>query len=263
MQMRRYSAKSSMKKILSFVLAATMLFSMASVVFADDSKTTLIKYGVNDVYEVSIPPEINLDINGQGEAIIEVGGTFLIPYKSALEVYISGSDYTDRWELVDVKDSTNKLGYRMSTSSNADIKNNDLLLKVNSGTDVSVSSATETIEFNVYDKLSKSGNYSDVLTFTVIINNNPVSLIEFNINAQGNRPIVNGVEVEVTGTYTAEEGMTLREWCESDYNTVGFTIGHIGDKDILQIGWAYIVDNYINLYSADTVIEPGITYYLD
>lgn len=61
------------------------------------------------------------------------------------------------------------------------------------------------------------------------------------------------------GTCEFEEGMTWREWCESEYNTIGAVVGEYGN---VPVGNEYINNSDAQQVSADERITPNETYYL-
>lgn len=60
-------------------------------------------------------------------------------------------------------------------------------------------------------------------------------------------------------TYEFEEGMTWREWCESEYNTIGAVVGEWGN---VPVGNEFINNVDAQQVSADERITPNETYYL-
>lgn len=160
-----------LKKILSGLLAFTMAIGLCLPVSAVEinspsSEEVNITYGMNEGFIVTIPS--NFSIDSSKMATVSVSATnVMIAHGSVLEVYISGDDYINSWELVDVEEPANTLTYTIGTEDGlSDIKNNSVVLSVASGVAYN-STVTETLHFTVVDELSKSGEYADTLTFTV------------------------------------------------------------------------------------------------
>ena len=162
-----------MKKFLSSVLCLVMLLSTTIPAFAADVTTdggaqeTLVTYGMSEFFTVVIPADFDID-GATKKATADVSATnVMISHDAVLEVTISGNDYVDGWELIDTAEATNKLTYTIgSTAGGADIVNGSVVLAVAAG-EAWDTTTTETMHFTVVDELTKSGAYTDTLTFTV------------------------------------------------------------------------------------------------
>lgn len=163
-----------MKKKLSIVLALALACSMAVPAFATDITTdggageTVVTYGTSQGFVVTIPADFEIDDSAKATADVSAENV-LLPYGKTLNVRISGDDYDDKWELIDVAEDTNRLEYTIGTTDGGDdIVNNSVVLAVASG-DYHDSVKTETMHFTVVDTITKAGTYSDTLTFTVSV----------------------------------------------------------------------------------------------
>lgn len=212
------------KKILSFVLAAVMMLSMATTSFAVEvtsnggSGETVVTYGMDEGFTVTIPANFTIDSTKKATADVSASNV-MIAHGKVLEVTVSGDDYdvTGSWELIDEAEASNKLTYTIGTTEGGtDIVNNSVVLSVGAGEAYS-STVTETMHFTVIDELSKAGTYKDTLTFTVGVNG--LELISFTILGYDESSMF-----IPTTTYQAEKGMTWAEWINSPYNTDGYYV---------------------------------------
>ena len=134
----------------------------------ENSQEVLVSFGMQEGFIVNIPSGIYIDSETKtGQATIEAAEVIL-KRDSILQVMVSGHDYIDKWELIDNSEDI-RLHYTIGSTKNGyDIHNNSILLSI-SGNDGVNLSASKTIYFTVIDEVLSSGNYSDVLTFTVDI----------------------------------------------------------------------------------------------
>jgi len=159
------------KRILSSILCLVMLLGLYIPVSADElndtgSKNVTVSYGMGESFMVTIPANFAIDSSAKATANISASNIMIGSNKS-LKVYISGHDYDDSWQLIDETEPLNTLTYTIgSTEGGNDIVNNSIVLSVAAG-EAYNSTVIETLYFTVVDDLTKSGTYSDVLTFTV------------------------------------------------------------------------------------------------
>jgi len=226
------------KKILSFVLVAVIMLSMATTSFAVEvtsnggSGETVVTYGMDEGFTVTIPANFTIDSTKKATADVSASNV-MIAHGKVLEVAVSGDDYdvTGSWELIDEVEASNKLTYTIGTTEDGtDIVNNSVVLSVGAG-EAYGSTVTETMHFTVIDELSKSGTYKDTLTFTVGVNG--LELISFTILGFDEETWSNVENDTVsifipTTTYQAEKGMTWAEWINSPYNTDGYYVSNWG-----------------------------------
>lgn len=163
-----------MKKVLSLGMTLALCLSLAVPAFAAGTNistdggtgNTVVTYGMSQGFVVTIPADFNIGSSLEATADV-VASDVMIPYGTTLNVRVSGDDYVDKWELIDVASATNKLTYAITQDSGAKtINNNDIVLAVDSG---DVTGATETLEFKITDTVVKAGTYQDTLTFTVSV----------------------------------------------------------------------------------------------
>lgn len=164
-----------MKKTLSLGLALVLALSMAVPAFAANITTdggtgsTVVTYGTDQGFTVTIPADFTIDAATKKATAEVKAENVLIPYGQVLNVRVTGADYTDKWELIDEAEATNKLTYTIGTTEGGnEIGNNSVVLDVESG-EAYGSEVEETLYFTVTDTLTKAGTYTDTLTFTVSV----------------------------------------------------------------------------------------------
>lgn len=167
-----------MKKMLSVILAFVLVMSMATTVFAADaeittggnqSAETVVTYDMTEGYTVIIPESVVIDATTKKGTAIVGAENIVIAYGKTLNVTISGDDYADAWELIDVADATNKVKYLIGTTEGGeDIVNESVVLTSAAGDNWN-SKVEETIYFSLGEDVEKAGSYEDTLTFTVSI----------------------------------------------------------------------------------------------
>lgn len=178
-----------MRKLIALTLCLCTLLSLGTGAFAStvtdetmgNSANTVLQYGVDVGYIVSIPESIQIDSTGVGTSSVSIRNA-LLPSGTKLDVSITGNSYADNaWHLKDVNDANNKLGYTISNNSVA-FAPGDVVLSVNSG-DAWNSTKTCNMQLSIIDDINKAGVYTDSLTFVV------------------NGGIGTGVSTELAGTY--------------------------------------------------------------
>ena len=179
-----------MKKFLSCVLCLAMVASMGVTAFASEvvplgpvnpviqadggSENVLVTYGMSSGFVVTIPATVNLDAEGKGSCQISAENV-MIAANHTLQVSLGSEDYanTGSWELVDANAPDNTLTYTIGKVAGAsDVTNNTVVLSVNAGESYQ-SVSGRMLHFSIVDELTKAGEYTDTLTFTVNVVNNP------------------------------------------------------------------------------------------
>lgn len=162
-----------MKKMLSMVLVVMMVLSMVPAAYAtsitidgDQTASTVVTYGLDEGYTVTIPDSVALNTDGVGAATLSASNVIIASGKT-LNVRISGADYVDAWELIDQADANNAVTYSIKKAG-AEVKSGDVVLAAASGDNWN-SSVSATLDFAITEAISKSGSYKDTLTFTVSI----------------------------------------------------------------------------------------------
>lgn len=195
-----------MKKIFSLLLVTTLLLSMSIVSFAAEITTdntiqnVTVTYGTNQSFVVTIPSNIVIDSEGAGEAEISASNV-MIAFGKVLKVTVSGDDYVDKWELIDKNEPTNTLTYYIENPAEEKIANGDVVLDVESG-EAYNKTVSDIMYFWITDTITKAGEYTDTLTFTVTVEDE-AALINFTVDGT---------------SYQAEEGMTWAQFINSKYN---------------------------------------------
>lgn len=167
-----------MKKTISLLLVLVLMLAVAMPVFATEITTdatgsnageTVVTYGFSQSFLVVIPADFEISSSTKMATADIKASDVVLAYGKTLNVKISGHDYDDAWELIDVASADNKLEYTIGTSEGAnDIVNNSVVLSVAAG-DNWDSEVVETMYFKVIDNNTTAGQYSDTLTFTVSV----------------------------------------------------------------------------------------------
>ena len=162
-----------MKKMLSLALAAMMVVSMVPAAYAtsitiDGTQTasTVVTYGLDEGYTVTIPDSVALNTDGVGTATLSASNVVIASGKT-LNVRISGADYVNAWELIDQADANNAITYSIKKDE-VEVKSGDVVLAAASGDNWN-STVSAALDFKSTEASSKSGSYKDTLTFTVSI----------------------------------------------------------------------------------------------
>lgn len=155
-----------MKKIVSLVLVLALTLSLSIPVFAagnntlnqaTDSGTTTATYRKDKAYTVTIPADITVG----GEAITISASGVMIDPKDTLKVKVSSAN---GWE-VSYQDVS--LAYHLVMNSTEVRDNDTVVLSVAAGTPTGSQKLTAALDSDV--NVTKSGAYTDTLTFTVSI----------------------------------------------------------------------------------------------
>jgi len=165
----------SFRKVLSFIMAFSMLCTSGVFVNAAESNSTLLTYTNEASYEISIPAEVAINVStGIGEIEIAVTNTNLAYTErvfQSVDVSVSSSNYLDdTWNLVNIENSNDKITYTLKTEDGQEVFNNGVVL-----------SAVEASSGIVYANLtseSKVGSYTDSLTFISKISDCPIQFSE-------------------------------------------------------------------------------------
>lgn len=162
------------------IIVFTMLFVSISSVFAanmteitNSNNTGDIKiiYTVSDSYLVSIPEAFDL-IAGEEVSRTIYAEDVCIGYGMELQLTVSGANCSGEgenraWYIVDEEEGNenNRYEYTIGTESGlADVKDDGVVLTVLAG---DTNGDSQDLFFNLKDEVTKSGTYSDTLTFSV------------------------------------------------------------------------------------------------
>lgn len=190
-----------MKKFLSTLLFLFIFFSFGNNVFASNitvdgqSQNTVVSYGMSQGFVIIIPADFIIDGQTNKATAEVIASNVMIPDGKRLEVSINGDDYVDSWELVDEKESNNRIIYNIGTSEgDNNITNNDVVLAVAPGEAYNTTKTT-TLYFEVVDILTKAGKYSDTITFTVNVEN--AKLLGYSYNGTVLPSLPEGVDYSI------------------------------------------------------------------
>ena len=168
-----------MKKIIALVVAILMIASMSVVVFAVDkadesdvSGSTVLTYGVDQAYEVTIPD--SQDFAGTDDAGYTASGAVSATgVKIAKgEIFTVSVTSAHNWTLVDTEGEngaaiSDPVAYDAKVDG-ASIKTTGTVLTLASTTTPGGNSGSKTIEFSTAGT-GQEGTYVDTLTFAVAI----------------------------------------------------------------------------------------------
>ena len=164
-----------MKKIIALVVAIVMMAAMAVPTFAaisvngtdatnSTSTSTLLEYGVAQVYEVTIPESVNLNAETPTASVALANG-FCLPFGESLKISVNNSK--SAWLLTDTAHATNEVEYTVKKGE-TEIEKGDIVLEVAAAEDSSNAGETATLSF-VFTMPSYAGTYQDTLTFTAAL----------------------------------------------------------------------------------------------
>ena len=218
-----------MKKLFALILTVAMLFSLSVTAFAavdqdsqDPSGTMNVTYTVAPTFTVTIPASVTL-----GENATISAENVVVPKGKQVEVSIADAN-----------------GFKATTPEGAEItytvKNGEdavaegeTVLAVNPGNS---KRGSTTLSFVAPETIQYAGTYTGTVTFTVAVKDVPMINFTFDGTA-----------------YQAEEGMTLCQWAESEYD-VNDKYYDLGDGTVRVKGTLR--------YKEDAVIVDGEEYWL-
>ncbi len=215
-----------MKKLFALLLAITMMLSLSVTAFAAEidqdtaapqEGSIAVSYQVAPTYTVTIPATVTLGENAK----IEVENVVVNKGKQ-VEVALTNAN--------DFKVATPEGAELTYTVRNgeAEVAEGDTVLAVNpaDGTTGEI-----TLTFVAPTTIQYAGKYEGTVTFTVAVKDAPkIIIINFSLNGE---------------SYQAEEGMTLCQWAESEYD-VNDEYRDAGDGSVEATGsWGFIEDAVI------------------
>ena len=188
-----------MKKIIALAIAIIMMAAIAIPAFATDntlaqnganSSTADVTYGVDQLYTVIVPGAIGFGTASTQTAVVKAYNV-IIPGNLQLQVSIASAESydfdkegaqepeeKDAWTMVEAsQNGSAPVEYEVAlTEGGTALENNDVVLYVNS-TEVSSANVddakTQTLYFST-DGTTESGNFIDVLTFSVALSTNKI-----------------------------------------------------------------------------------------
>ena len=158
------------KRLISFMLAVLMICFLALPVQAEEffatSNVTLV-YGTNETFLIYIPSGFGFN---NKKVVAEVSALdVMLEHGAVLNIGVTGNDYVDSWEVIDIVDKNKSLTYIIGTADGKDdVKNNSIILSVNAGESYD-SQVSVQLYFEITDSM-QPGNYNDMLTFVVDVN---------------------------------------------------------------------------------------------
>ena len=220
-----------MKKLFALLLAITMMATLSVTAFAADYDTAgdkgmNVTYSVAPAYTVTIPTDVTIDGNAATisaeDVVVEKGK------------YVSVSLAADNDFTVATAEGA-ELTYTV-TANGANVAAGGEILAVNP-TDGKTGSATVTFAIDE-SAIKYAGTYTGTATFTIAVKDAPKTIINFTFDGTA---------------YQAEEGMTLCQWAESEYD-VNDKYYDAGDGSVQVNGsWGF---------KDDAVIVDGEEYWM-
>ena len=185
-----------MKKLFALLLAITMLATMSVTAFAavdqdsqDLNGSMSVTYTVAPTFTVTIPASVTLGENATISAEYVV-----VPKGKQVEVSL-----TDANGFVVTSAEGAELTYTVKNGGAA-VAEGDTVLAVNPKDGKTGSTP---LSFVAPETIQYAGTYTGTVTFTVAVKDAPKPIINFTIGGT---------------SYQAEEGMTLCQWAESEYD---------------------------------------------
>ena len=223
-----------MKKLFAMLLAVALMATLSVTAFAADydtegNKGMNVTYSVNPGYTVTIPETVTIGADGTEKTV------------SAEDVVVEKGQYVSVTLAADnnftVKTAEGaELTYTV-TANGENIAAGDEILAVNPADG---KNGTATITFDIDETaIQYAGTYTGSATFTIAVKDAPQkTIINFSLNGE---------------SYQAEEGMTLCQWAESEYD-VNDEYYDAGDGSVQVHNSFGFVD--------DTVIVDGEEYWM-
>ena len=220
-----------MKKLFALLLAITVMATLSVTAFAADYDTAgdkgmTITYSVKPGYTVTIPTDVTID--GNSTTI------------SAADVVVEKGQYVSV-TLAENNDFTVKtaegaeLAYTVTANGEAVAAGGEILA-VNPADSAA---GTANITFDIDEStIQYAGTYTGTATFTIAVKDVPKTIINFTFDGTA---------------YQAEEGMTLCQWAESEYD-VNDKYYDAGDGSVQVNGSWGVID--------DAVIVDGEEYWM-
>ena len=220
-----------MKKLFALILAIALMATLSVTAFAAEYDTTgdkgmNVTYSVAPAYTVTIPTDVTIDGNAATisaeDVVVEKGQ------------YVSVSLAADNDFTVATAEGA-ELTYTV-TANSENVAAGGEILAVNPA-DGKTGTATITFDIDESD-IKYAGTYTGTATFTIAVKDAPVTIINFTFDGTA---------------YQAEEGMTLCQWAESEYD-VNDKYYDAGDGSVQVNGsWGF---------KYDTVIVDGEEYWM-
>lgn len=208
-----------MKKFVSFALFIIMTLAMPITAFAQtisDSGNVTVTYTFEDSYTVTIPDSMTIGTPANVSA-----SDVRIGEDQVLNVIVSSAQYNDGWQL---SNGTNTVEYTLKIgNSGANIDNNGIILSATAGEDV-----TSTLHTAVTEVPTYPGEYTDTLTFSVVIANKNISQAKAEELVEKCEALLDAIEADATlydTLYEKHNDLTTTK-CELECHIMLFFIEH-------------------------------------
>lgn len=165
------------KKILISIIIASVMLSLVLPVFAAEitaagAQNVTVKHNVGEGYIVTIPADFTFEVNGTDYTSTQVvkATDVLIEAGKTLNVKMSSANYKDA-DGYTLQDSSkeSKIVYTIETNAQQAFTNEGTVLSVAAGTDEGSANLTFSTTEEEIAKATKSGDHTDILTFTVSV----------------------------------------------------------------------------------------------
>lgn len=185
-----------MKKLFALILAIALMATLSVTAFAADYDTTgdkgmTVTYSVNPGYTVTIPTDVTIDGNS---TTISAEGVVVEKGQYVSVTLAENNDFT----VTSGEGAT--LTYTV-TKGDQPVAAGGEILAVNPKDG---KTGTATLTFDIDEAaIQYAGTYTGTATFTIAVKDVPKTIINFTFDGTA---------------YQAEEGMTLCQWAESEYD---------------------------------------------
>ena len=167
-----------MKRIITFTALCLLVIMSAFGVYAEtdgemeifhnhsNSASSTVVYGIDEAYIVTIPPNVDLDLETPQIETVSLTGVYM-PLAKRLSMTVESANYDSTkslWQVVLDTDANVKIPYSIKKNGNA-VASTDVVLTCDGGVNEAIADLVFTVEADPV----QSGTYLDTLTFDVSI----------------------------------------------------------------------------------------------
>lgn len=214
-----------MKKVFALILTVCLLATMSVTAFAANTTggSTEVSFNVDPTYTVTIPATVELN-KVETEGAVTYENDYILTAEAGVRL--------KKGETIVV---TVESDYEMTTTEGAaldyTITKDDAALENSVVATFTTSTAAQSSTIHIAANDPQfAGEYTDTVTFTISVQQAAPAIINFTFNGTA---------------YQAEEGMTLCQWAESEYD-VNDEYRDAGDGCVeATVSWGFIDDAVI------------------